>query len=115
MTLIGGVAGARPRERHIDDVVDHLDRGVGAEEEATESGDEGVTVACVDVEKERLAIHPLDSEPGVELARRLQDERPGHLAGGERLNVLADLPLEVGGSVGTADPDGFTETHDDAS
>ncbi len=72
-------------------------------------------MACIDVEKERLAIDPLDSEPGVELARRLQNERPGHLAVGERLDVLADLPLEVGGSVGTADPDGFTETHDNAS
>ena len=82
MALVGGIDDAWPRERRIDHVVDRLDRGVGTKKETTESGDEGVTVACVDVEEERLVIHPLDSEPGVELARRLQDERPGHLAGG---------------------------------
>ena len=74
LALVGGIDDAWPRERRIDHAVDRLDRGVGTKKETTESGDEGVTVACVDVEKERLAIHPLDSEPGVELARRLQDE-----------------------------------------
>ena len=52
---------------------------------------QGVAETGVDVEHERV-VATRCTRPGVDLAGRLQDERPGRVAAGEGDDVLADWP-----------------------
>ena len=98
-------AGAAQRD---DPPVDGVDVGLGAEQETPQAGDERVAVPTVDVEDDLVVGRPDEARPGVDLARRLQHERPPHLAGGEIGDVVAQLTLQVGDGIGATHPHDVT-------